>query len=96
MVIRPIVTLYFISKQSARLGMIAAFTSFFALTVGLLTDARRVEIFGATAAYTAVLVVFVSGNLAVGPTTHPTIFTECVEVVKLSDLCGSSVVLSMP
>ena len=64
LLIGPITSLYFIPGQGARLGMIAAFTVFFALTVGMLTRARRQEIFGATAAYAAVLVVFVSGNLA--------------------------------
>lgn len=43
--------------------MIAAFTVLFAVSVGLLTNAKRVEIFAATAAYAAVLVVFVSGDL---------------------------------
>jgi hypothetical protein len=46
-----------------RLGMVALFTLLFAVVVGLLTNARRAEIFGSTAAYAAVLVVFVSGNL---------------------------------
>lgn len=34
-----------------RVGMIVLFTSLFALVVGLLTNARRAEIFGSTAAY---------------------------------------------
>ncbi|KAF2185284.1 hypothetical protein K469DRAFT_750444 [Zopfia rhizophila CBS 207.26] len=46
-----------------RLGMIAAFTAVFSVSVGLLTNAKRAEIFAATAAYAAVLVVFVSGDL---------------------------------
>jgi hypothetical protein len=46
-----------------RLGMVAMFTAIFAAVIGLLTNARRAEIFGSTAAYAAVLVVFVSGNL---------------------------------
>lgn len=46
-----------------RLGMVALFTSMFAFTVGLLTNARRAEIFGSTAAYAAVLVVYVSQGL---------------------------------
>lgn len=33
-----------------RVGMIVLFTSLFALVVGLLTNARRAEIFGSTAA----------------------------------------------
>ena len=35
----------------------------FAICVGWLTNARRDQIFAATAAYAAVLVVFVSGTL---------------------------------
>ncbi|KAH7330463.1 hypothetical protein BKA65DRAFT_59217 [Rhexocercosporidium sp. MPI-PUGE-AT-0058] len=46
-----------------RLGMVALFTSLFAIVVGILTNARRAELFGSTAAYAAVLVVYVSGNL---------------------------------
>ncbi|PVH69244.1 hypothetical protein DL98DRAFT_439446 [Cadophora sp. DSE1049] len=53
-----------------RLGMVALFTSLFAVVVGLLTNARRAEIFGSTAAYAAVLVVFVSGNLGPGGGTR--------------------------
>ncbi|KAL2060237.1 hypothetical protein VTL71DRAFT_9632 [Oculimacula yallundae] len=51
-----------------RLGLVALFTSLFAFTVGLLTSARRAEMFGSTAAYAAVLVVYVSQGL--GPATH--------------------------
>lgn len=52
-----------------RLGMVALFTSLFAIIVGLLTNARRAELFGSTAAYAAVLVVYVSGSLGPpGPT----------------------------
>ena len=43
--------------------MVALFTAFFAVFVGLLMNARRAEIFASTAAYAAVLVVYVSGNL---------------------------------
>jgi len=48
------------------MGLIGMFTLLFALVVALLTNARRAEIFGSTAAYAAVLVVFVSGNFASG------------------------------
>ncbi|KAH8744803.1 hypothetical protein BGZ57DRAFT_281100 [Hyaloscypha finlandica] len=46
-----------------RLGLVAIFTSLFALVIGLLTNAKRSEIFTSSAAYAAVLVVFVSVNL---------------------------------
>lgn len=47
-----IVCLLLLSDRSInlRVGMIVLFTSLFALVVGLLTNARRAEIFGATAA----------------------------------------------
>ncbi|KAL8767037.1 MAG: hypothetical protein Q9209_006331 [Squamulea sp. 1 TL-2023] len=47
-----------------KVGVIVLFTCLFALVVGLLTNARRAEIFGATAAYAAVLVVFVGNNFS--------------------------------
>jgi len=51
------------SSWKIRLGMLALFTALFASVVGLLTNARRAEIFASTAAYAAVLVVYVSGSL---------------------------------
>lgn len=51
-----------VSDPGRRIGWIAGFTLLFALSITVLTNARRVEIFAATAAYVAVLVVFVSGN----------------------------------
>jgi hypothetical protein len=46
-----------------RLGLDAIFISLFALVISLLTNAKRSEIFTSTAAYAAVLVVFLSANL---------------------------------
>ncbi len=51
-------------KWKLRVGMRVLFTVLFAVVVGLLTNARRAELFGCTAAYAAVLVVFVSGNIS--------------------------------
>ena len=65
LLIGAVVALYFIKSQGSRLGTLGAFTLLFAGAVGLLTNARRSEVFGATAAYAAVLVVFVSGNIGV-------------------------------
>lgn len=64
LLIGAIVCLTAVANQSTsvRVGMIVLFTCFFAAVVGLLTNARRAEIFGSTAAYAAVLVVFVSNN----------------------------------
>lgn len=61
--IGPILGLYFATNNGTRLGMIAAFTVLFALSLRLLSNASRAEIFGASAAYAAVLVVFVSSDL---------------------------------
>ncbi len=58
-----IVSLYVVNNPTAKLGMVAAYTVLFALSIALLTNARRTEIYGVAAAYAAVLVVFVSGNL---------------------------------
>ncbi|EEU38325.1 uncharacterized protein NECHADRAFT_91425 [Fusarium vanettenii 77-13-4] len=63
LLIGAIVVLYNIKTDNLKLGLIALFTIIFAASVGLLTNARRAEVFGATAAYAAVLVVFVSGDL---------------------------------
>jgi hypothetical protein len=63
LLIGVIVGLYFEQDPKRRLVMIGVFTGIFALSVGLLTNARRAEIFAATAAYAAVLIVFVSGDL---------------------------------
>jgi hypothetical protein len=61
--IGAIVALYIVTNPKTRLALVGSFIFLFALSVGLLTDARRPEIFAATAAYAAVLVVFISGNL---------------------------------
>ncbi|PTB49369.1 hypothetical protein M431DRAFT_9962 [Trichoderma harzianum CBS 226.95] len=70
LLVGPITALYFVANDAAKLGMLAAFTALFALSVGLMTNAKRAEIFASTAAYAAVLVVFVSGNIS-NSTTLP-------------------------
>jgi hypothetical protein len=47
--------LYFESRQGAKLGLAAVFTFLFAASVALLPSAKRVEVFGASAAYVQVL-----------------------------------------
>ncbi|KUJ16321.1 uncharacterized protein LY89DRAFT_734427 [Mollisia scopiformis] len=66
-----IISLYVVKSDKALLGMLSAWTVLFAACVGLLTNARRDQVFAATAAYAAVLVVFISGNL--GGTTPASI-----------------------
>lgn len=63
LLIGAIVTLYLVSSPEAKLGLVAMFTLLFAASVALCTNAKRAEVFAATAAYAAVLVVFVSGDL---------------------------------
>ncbi|OIW26519.1 hypothetical protein CONLIGDRAFT_683493 [Coniochaeta ligniaria NRRL 30616] len=64
LLVGSIVGLYWVTSDAAKLGMVAVFTATFALSVGLMTNAKRAEIFAAAAAYAAVLVVFVSGNIS--------------------------------
>jgi hypothetical protein len=63
MLFGSIYNLYFVNNKQKGLWLITGYTIAFALYIGLLTNARRSEVFGACAAYAAVLVVFVSGNL---------------------------------
>lgn len=48
--IGAIVVLYKVKSPDTKLGLLGVFTVAFAACVGLLTNARRTEIFGATAA----------------------------------------------
>ena len=66
LILGPIYFFYFVQSRDAVLGMLSAFVTAFGLSVGLLTNARRAEVFAAAAAYAAVLVVFVSGPLGAG------------------------------
>jgi hypothetical protein len=63
LLIAAIISLHSVSSDNAKLGLVAMYTVLFALSVATLTNARRAEVFASTAAYAAVLVVFVSGNL---------------------------------
>ena len=58
-----ILNLHYVMDEQKRLGIIEGSTIAFAICVGLITKARRSKVFAACAAYAAVLVVFVSGNL---------------------------------
>lgn len=69
LLIGPIIGLHFVSNDHAQLGMIGGFTALFVASMSLLTNARRAETFTATAAYAAVLVVFVSSNVSGGSTS---------------------------
>ncbi|CAG8957585.1 hypothetical protein HYFRA_00010451 [Hymenoscyphus fraxineus] len=58
-----IVSLYTVKDEKALLFMVCGWTVLFASCVGFLMSAKRDAVFAATAAYAAVLVVFVSGDL---------------------------------
>lgn len=50
LLIGAVVTLYIVQNPNTRLWMIAGFTCAFSMAVALITNARRAEIFAATAA----------------------------------------------
>ncbi|RSM03282.1 hypothetical protein CDV31_010558 [Fusarium ambrosium] len=50
LLVGAIVLLHFLNKESVQLGVIAMFTALFAISVRVLTSARRAEIFASTAA----------------------------------------------
>jgi hypothetical protein len=54
--------LYFITDPLARVGAIVGFTFLFSVTLTIITKAKRVECFAVTAAFSAVLVVFVGNS----------------------------------
>ena len=64
LLVGAIVALTYISSKHSRIITTASFTLLFAGSVSLFTSSGRAEIFAATAAYAAVLVVFMSGNNA--------------------------------
>lgn len=63
LLIGPILAFYFVTSAHARLAMVILFIVLFAVGLAVTTGASRDGVFAATAAYTALLVVFVSGNL---------------------------------
>lgn len=57
-----IFTLYYVPHMTDRLGVILAYSALFSICLGVFTTARRVEIFGATAAYVSFLSILVSSG----------------------------------
>ena len=64
LLIGSILALYFVTDQDARLALVIAFVVLFAIGLSICTGASRDSIFAGTAAYAAVLIVFVSGSLS--------------------------------
>ena len=71
MLFGAIFNLYYVVDDRKRLGLLAGYTIAFSVCIKLVTNAKRCEIFAACAAYAAVLVVFVSGNLGSPGTDEP-------------------------
>ncbi len=69
--IGAVVGLYWVKNPKTKLGILSGLTVAFAGTLALFTNARRQDVFAATAAYAAVLVVFISGNLTTEKFENP-------------------------
>ncbi|KAL1850147.1 hypothetical protein Daus18300_013015 [Diaporthe australafricana] len=57
-----ITVLYVVHSNTMKLGIIVVFSACFSLALALMTNARRIEIFAATAAFAAVNVVFLTNG----------------------------------
>ncbi|ORY12786.1 hypothetical protein BCR34DRAFT_587055 [Clohesyomyces aquaticus] len=59
-----ILVLFFVKRMLLRIGLVIVFTAIFSFTLSVTTEARKVDIFSATAAFAAVEVVFVGSTAA--------------------------------
>jgi hypothetical protein len=66
LILVPVITLHFLHTDTQRLIVIIVFTFAFAGLMTLATEAKRSEVFGATAAFVAVQVVYVGSALSNG------------------------------
>lgn len=82
-----IVSLYVVESANAKLALVTVYTVLFAVSVALLTNSKRAEVYGAAAAYAAVLVVFISGNL--GSTPAPLCMVQLSNGVYKSIPCST-------
>ena len=64
MILVPVIVLHFVKNSDARLGIIVGFTVAFSLVLASATEAKRREVFAATAAVVAVQVVYISSALS--------------------------------
>lgn len=60
LLVGAIMALYFVKPIGVRLGIVGIFTLLFAASIALLTHARRVEVYGATAAYVFIANLFLN------------------------------------
>ena len=66
LILIPVITLHFVQSANARLIVIVMFSLAFQGMVVLMTQASRTEVFGATAAFIAIQVVYVGSALGPG------------------------------
>lgn len=57
-----ILVLYFVRSMLWRLGLLIIFTAIFSASITLFTNAKKVEVYSATAAFAAVEVVFIGST----------------------------------
>lgn len=57
-----ILVLYYVHDMVQRIGLLIVFTTLFAVALAVLTNAKQVEVFSATAAFAAVEVVFIGST----------------------------------
>jgi len=67
LILVPVITLHFLQSDTQRLVVIVVFTLSFTGLMSIVTEATSSEIFGATAAFVAVQVVYVGSALSNGP-----------------------------
>lgn len=90
LLVGSIVTLYYVRGDNARLGILMAFIIVFAFGVALTTGANRDSIFASTAAYAAVLIVFISGDLNNADSTMTSAIQEAVTDALNMSLNGAT------
>ena len=61
-ILTPLICLHFVPAANARLAVIVIFSLCFVIFLRALTDAKRSEVFAATAAFVAVQAVYVGNN----------------------------------
>ncbi|KAK8006695.1 hypothetical protein PG991_012992 [Apiospora marii] len=57
-----ILALYFVRDMVTRMGLVILFTTIFSIALAIFTDAKKIEIFSATAAFAAVEVVYIGST----------------------------------
>lgn len=62
LLVSAIITLHVVTGSTKKLGFLAMYILLFASSIAFVTNAKRGEVFAATAAYAAVLVVFIGGG----------------------------------